>query len=190
VISHTRRLPHLEPTDAEFFVTWRLYGSLPKAAHGAAPLLTERLSAGAAFAALDRQMDCAVSGPLWLKKPNVAECVSRALLAGMTEWQLYDLIAWVIMANHVHALIRPLVPLGKALMNIKSASARGANAVLGRTGKRFWQDESYDHFVRNNRERESIIRYIHFNPVSAGLVTEPELWPWSSAGWQRMAPPH
>jgi putative transposase len=94
------------------------------------------------------------------------------------------------MANHVHVLMRPLVPLSKALMNIKSASARAANAELGRSGRHFWQDESYDHWVRSERERGLIIRYIHHNPVTAGLVTEPEAWPWSSAGWQRTALPH
>jgi putative transposase len=190
VISHTRRLPHLEPTGAEFFVTWRLFGSLPKAAHGAAPQLAEQVSAGAAFVAFDRLLDRAARGPLWLKDPVVANVVSGVLLAGASDWRLYELSAWVIMANHVHVLIRPQVPLGKALMNIKSASAREANAVLGRTGRPFWQDESYDHFVRNDRERAAIIRYIHLNPVMAGFVAEPEDWPWTSARWQRMAPPH
>jgi REP element-mobilizing transposase RayT len=93
------------------------------------------------------------------------------------------------MANHVHILIRPHVALHKAIMNIKSASARAANKILGRTGKRFWQDESYDHWVRSDREGGSIIRYIHNNPVTAGLVSNPENWRWSSA-WQRMALPH
>ena len=46
----------------------------------------------------------------------------------------------------------------------------------------FWQDESYDHWVRNDREQASIIHYIHYNLVAAGLVTQPEQWPWSSAG--------
>jgi putative transposase len=142
------------------------------------------------FVALDRQLDFAASGPLWLKDAQVADCVSRVLLSSMSEWRLYELAAWVIMANHFHVLMRPLVPLGKALMNIKSGSARAANAVLGRTGSPFWQEESYDHWVRSDRERNSIIRYIHFNPVKAGFMTEPEDWPWSSAGWQRMAPPH
>ena len=94
------------------------------------------------------------------------------------------------MANHVHVLLRPLVPLRKALMNIKSGSACAANAVLRRTGKPFCQDESYDHWARSDRERGSIIRHIHYNPVTAGLVLEPEEWPWSSAGWQRTALPH
>jgi len=75
-------------------------------------------------------------------------------------------------------------------MNVKSASARTANATLGRTGKPFWQDESYDHWVRSDRERACVVRYIEYNPVAAGLVAAPEDWQWSSAGWQRTALPH
>jgi REP element-mobilizing transposase RayT len=186
VTFYVRRLPHWQPPDADFFVTWRLYDSLPKVSGPLLPAAT----AGAAFVALDRQLDRAASGPLWLKNAQVAECVSQVLLSGMSQWRFYELLAWVVMANHVHVLLRPLIPLRKALMNVKSGSARGANIVLGRTGKPFWQDESYDHWVRNDRERNSIIRYIHFNPVAADLVTEPEDWPWSSAGRQRTALPH
>lgn len=186
VTFYTRRLPHWHPPDADFFVTWRLYGSLPKASRETEP----SQPAGEAFLAQDRELDRAASGPLWLKNAQVAECVSGILVAGMSRWRFYELYAWVVMANHVHALLRPLIPLHKALMNIKSGSARAANAVLGRTGLPFWQDESYDHWVRNDRERSSIVRYIHNNPVNAGLVAEPEDWPWSSAAWQRTALPH
>ena len=184
---YTRRLPHCHPPDSEFFITWRLHGSLPKPADNTAP---KPQSFGEAFVALDRRLDCAATGPLWLKNPQVAEKVSGVLLSGMSEWAWYELTAWVVMANHIHVLLRPQVPLRKALMNIKSASARAANAALQRSGKPFWQDESYDHWVRGDRERSQIIRYIHNNAVNAGLVSEPERWPWSSAGWRRTAPPH
>lgn len=184
VAFYVRHLPHWHPADADFFVTWRLYGSLPKAAR--TPVTT---SSGARFVAVDRQLDRAVDGPLWLRDPEVADAVSQVLFTGMVEWRLYELLAWVVMANHVHVLIRPLMRLDKALMNTKSASARAANAVLGRTGH-FWQDESYDHWVRNDRERNSIIRYIEFNPVAVGLVEAPEDWKWSSSGRPRMALPY
>jgi putative transposase len=64
---------------------------------------------------------------------------------------------------------------------IKGRTAREGNLLLGRTGEPFWQDESYDHWVRNEREFHRIVKYIEWNPVSAGLVTKPEDWPWSSA---------
>jgi putative DNA methylase len=55
-----------------------------------------------------------------------------------------------------------------------------ANLLLGRTGA-FWQHESYDHWVRNEREFNRIVAYIEENPVSAGLAAAVEDWPWSSA---------
>jgi len=166
---YIRRLPHWHPPDAEFFVTWRLYGSLPKGA----PAM--------AFADRDRCLDRGSFGPLWMKDPRVADCVAQVLRSGAAERQLYELAAWVVMANHVHVLMRPLVPLHKALMNTKSASARAANLILKRTGEPFWQDESWDRWMRNDRERAGVIRYIEENPLSAGLVDAPEDWPWSSA---------
>jgi putative transposase len=183
---YSRRLPHWHPPDADFFVTWRLYGSLPKSRE---PVLSPA-PAGEAFRALDQELDRATKGPLWLKDPRIAECVSHVLLCGVSQWRLYALFAWVVMANHVHVLLRPRVPLSKALMNVKSGTARAANVLLGRTGQHFWQDESFDHWVRSDAERDAIIRYIHNNPVTAGLVERPEEWRWSSAGWQRTALPH
>jgi type I restriction enzyme R subunit len=53
---------------------------------------------------------------------------------------------------------------------------------LGNTGKRFWQAESYDHWVRDDLERERIAGYIENNPVKAGLVDSAEKYRWSSAG--------
>jgi len=58
---------------------------------------------------------------------------------------------------------------------------RQANAILGRTGRPFWQDESFDHWVRGPEELEKIVRYIEENPVAAGLVERAERWRWSSA---------
>jgi REP element-mobilizing transposase RayT len=53
--------------------------------------------------------------------------------------------------------------------------------MLTRRGKAFWQDESYDHVVRSADEFQRIRAYIENNPVSAGLVLNPEEYRWSSA---------
>jgi hypothetical protein len=58
---------------------------------------------------------------------------------------------------------------------------------LGRTGVPFWQDESFDRWVRNSKERGNIIRYIELNPVHANLVSEPQMFPYSSAFRQKVA---
>ena len=49
-------------------------------------------------------------------------------------------------------------------------------------GKPFWQDESYDHLIRNDEEFRRTQRYIENNPVRACLLCKPEDYVWSSAG--------
>ena len=44
----------------------------------------------------------------------------------------------------------------------------------------FWQKRYYDRNVRDEREFESKLRYIHRNPVKRGLCENPEDWKWSS----------
>src|SRR5207253_3834247 len=106
---------------------------------------------------------------------------AHALFLAEKQWQLYDLLAWVIMSNHVHVLLEPHKRLAEITRAVKNISAREANVLLGRTGLPFWQDESYDHWVRNDGEFARIVRYIEWNPVRAGLVGCPAEWRWSSA---------
>lgn len=110
--------------------------------------------------------------------------------------QLYDLVAFVVMPNHVHAVLRPLeinqaegresqfVPISKITQGLKGYAAREANRLLDHTGQTFWQGESYDHWARDEKELGRIITYIESDPVRCGLVARPESWRWSSA-WER-----
>jgi putative transposase len=95
--------------------------------------------------------------------------------------KLYELAAFCLMPNHVHSVIQPCAPVSKVTKSIKGFTGREANLILGRTGERFWQDESYDHWIRNEDEWNRIVRYTERNPVAAGLVETAEQWPWSSA---------
>ena len=73
------------------------------------------------------------------------------------------------------------MPLSTITKSIKGHTAREANRILKRTGEKFWQQESFDHWPRDEDEFFQIIRYIENNPVNAGLVKSPEEWRWSSA---------
>jgi type I restriction enzyme R subunit/putative DNA methylase len=172
---YRRRLPHIHPECAHLFVTCRLYGSLP-----VAPPHVIYATPGHAFAAQDRAL-AQGHGWLWLNDTRVARQMLEAIRNGESRMQLYELQAWVVMPNHGHMLILPQVALPQITHWIKGTTAREANLLLGRTGERFWQDESHDHWVRNEREFHRIVKYIEWNPVSAGLAAAPEDWPWSSA---------
>jgi REP element-mobilizing transposase RayT len=100
---------------------------------------------------------------------------------GACELGHYRLHAFVVMANHVHVLITPLCPVARLVKGLKGASARECNKILGRTRRHFWQDESFDHWVRTASEFNRIRVYIEQNPVTAELAKAPGDWPWSSA---------
>ena len=71
---------------------------------------------------------------------------------------------------------------------LKGSTARRANQILNRTGQPFWQDESYDHYLRDPSQIGRAAYYIEQNPVGAGLAPSAQDWPWSSAGWQAKPP--
>jgi putative transposase len=119
---------------------------------------------------MDRQMDRASSGPTWLNDPRIASCFVDTLFIPEKKWELYELFAWVVMSNHVHVLLRPNKPLREATRAVKNTSAREANIIFDRRGTPFWQDESDDHWVRDGKEFNRIVRYIEWNPVRAGFV--------------------
>ncbi|HEV8042352.1 MAG TPA: transposase [Bryobacteraceae bacterium] len=143
----------------------------------ACPTLTH----GQSFVGMDREIDKAAFGPVWLRDSRVAQVVADAILYGESGRKFYELRAWVIMPNHVHLLLRPKTPMPAITRRLKGSTARQAKLILGRTGVAFWQDESFDHRARNDWELDRIVRYIETNPVSAGFVSNPGGWPWSSA---------
>lgn len=195
---HSRdHLPHLKREGGTYFVTFRLAGTLPAEVLGQLKAEREAILAQALAAKrpltwqeqeelfrwystrVDAYLD-AGHGECWLRQPDIARRVAEVLRfhAG----QRFDLLAWVIMPNHVHAVVRPLpgFTLSRILHSWKGFSAKEANQLLQREGD-FWQGESYDHLVRDDEDRHRCCHYTTMNPVNARLCTQPELWPWSSA---------
>lgn len=172
---YKRRLPHWLPEDKAIFFTWRLYGCLP-----VQQFSNSELSAGERFKETEKILDHPHSGPLWLKNPHIAEIVVTAILRGTHEFRHYDLHSYSVMPNHVHLLVTPRLQVRKITRALKGVTARKDNDILQRTGLPFWQDESFDHWIRNEGDHR-LKHYIKRNPVKAGLVQSPEEWPWSSA---------
>jgi len=81
-----------------------------------------------------------------------------------------DILAWCLMPNHVHVLVRPLGEhnLSSILHSWKSFTAKEINSELKREGK-VWQDESFDTIVRNATQLEQFSKYIQENPTKANL---------------------
>lgn len=172
-------LPHCDTPDLIQHVIFRLADSLPVPVPADIAKRSPQERVHAVGAALDRGF-----GRRDLKEPAIADLVQQALLRFDAE--RYRLIAWVVMPNHVHALLQ--VEAGHSLDRIthswKSDTAKQANRSFGGTGA-FWAPEYFDRFMRNDEHLVRTATYIEANPVKAGLCENVPDWRYSSAwhGW-------
>jgi putative transposase len=184
-IFYRKKLPHLQPPQGTFFITYRLHGSIPMAKIRQFKIMPSRsvfkkskdLRNAWYFRCSDNYLDSNPNGPYWLAKKEIAEIVFQSLL--FNHGRQYDLHAFCIMSNHVHVLLtakKGAPELYRMMQAHKSFTAVMANRILGRSGK-FWELESYDHLVRNNKSFQRILWYILNNPVKAGLVKHWRDWP-------------
>ncbi len=192
------RLPHLKRQGSTYFVTFRLADSLP--AQEVARLKKEREDVLAHAKAARRPLTWHEeqnllawycdrveefldrgAGACWLSKPAVADLVERALR--FFDSVRYDLRAWVVMPNHVHAVVLPYREhsLSRILHTWKSFTAKEALRIVGGAGPHFWQAESFDHWIRDAQEWARIVAYTENNPTKAQLCRSPSEWKWSSA---------
>ncbi len=120
------------------------------------------------------------------------EFVENAILTDHKEECLIH--AYVIMPNHAHVIVQPIprindplawcdisefYPLERITGKMKGRSSRLINQRVGRSGT-LWQGESFDRTIRNMRDLENAIDYLHHNPVRWKLVEFPEQYRWSS----------
>lgn len=208
---YRRHLPHYQPENATFHVVFRLAGSLPVSVietlqleHEQAEREIEKTKdnnerkcllreySWSYFQRFDELLDGNSTGPLWLREPAVASIVKEAL--HYRDEKEYNLLAYCIMPNHVHLVVSRLAePTGRVsradcptytltdiLRKLKWNTALRANRILKRSGA-FWQDESYDHVVRTDKELEQTIWYVLNNSVKARLrrVKSWDQWKWT-----------
>ena len=177
-------LPHWRQEGATYFVTFRLHDSLPqtklvelraikadwerrhpppRSVEVLEDLTRETMRRVEMW--LDQGMGCCC-----LRSPSASRVVEETLHA--TDGTACELDCYVIMPNHVHAVVRPLhstvTSLEKVLQSWKGATARTINAHLGRSGT-LWQRESFDRIIRDEEHLWRTIQYIGENPRKANL---------------------
>ncbi|RME95753.1 MAG: hypothetical protein D6766_02430, partial [Verrucomicrobia bacterium] len=177
-----RDLPHRHQTGATAFVTFRLKDSLPVARlrawhkeHQAFLKAHPKPWSESTWRQYRRRFPSRLEdwldeahGACLLKPPMAAAAVEATLR--QFDGTRYVLDEYVIMPNHVHALLKPLAPhtLTDILHSWKSYTAHAINRLLGRKGQ-LWEHESFDHLVRTREQLERLRRYIRENPAKAGL---------------------
>ena len=92
----------------------------------------------------------------------------------------YLLHEFVIMPDHIHALITPLMSLEKVVQFIKGGFSFRAKKELG-SHMEVWQKGFQDHRIRDAGDYAQHIRYIHENPVRRHLCERVSDYSFSSA---------
>lgn len=102
-------------------------------------------------------------------------------LAGYRERFRFEPLAYCLMRNHVHlALRRGPVTVGTIMHALQSSYTQWFNRRRDRVGRLF-QGRYYAALVDHDRYLLALLRYIHLNPVAAGICRLPEQYVWSSA---------
>lgn len=102
----------------------------------------------------------------------------------------FDIDAMVILPDHLHAIWT--LPEGDRdyptrWMLIKAGFSRHmpkgerrSQSRMRKGERSIWQRRYWEHMIRDDRDYETHINYIHFNPVKHGLVTRSSDWSYSS----------
>jgi REP element-mobilizing transposase RayT len=95
------------------------------------------------------------------------------------------MLAWVLMPDHAHWLIRlgDGHTLATVVNRLKSASARNVNHSLHRRGP-VWARAFHDHAMRAEEDLRRGARYVIANPLRAGLVSRIADYPFWDAVWR------
>ena len=182
-IRHTQsRLPHWQQEHATYFITFHLGDSVPKSQRDRwqeerdawlqlhpPPHTPEQTSEyHRRFTGEMEQWLDAGHGSCVLRRQECAALVADTLRH--FDGERYRLAAWVVMPNHVHALLAPTEPwtLEQILHSWKSFSANRVNKLLRRTGS-LWQRDYFDRLIRDERHFANCLRYIRENPAKSQL---------------------
>lgn len=195
-------MPHVNSPELVQHVSYHLADSLPKEAVATMDEQMKSLPPKLRDAEKEKRIAAyldAGKGSCILRVPALADMVQETFLhfAG----DRYHLHAWCVMPNHVHVLFQPTNgwTMSKIVASWKSYTGRriseyakangmaaGLSATLGHgvpsgPPTRVWHREYWDRYIRDHAHFATVVRYIHENPVKAGLVKKAEDWKWSSA---------
>jgi hypothetical protein len=160
------RIPHWEVLSGVYSLTFHVADSLPDAVLAELDAERKALCRG-----LERDGTLTPNQILWIDSimrhrlekyldAGMGSCPMRhdpvaSMVAGAIrhfDGNRYRLLAWCVMPNHVHAVLRleGANTLDKVMHSWKSFTSHEANRILNRDGK-FWQGDYFDRTIRNTR---------------------------------------
>lgn len=177
------RLPHWEMEGHWHFITIRCRDSLPKEAkrkieeiHRSIEKVNPQTEDFAYlqrryFLTVEKYLDTGSDFAPFKESQSCQSCLKAFAEIELEGWSVGEA---TIMPNHVHFMIlRNNSPfsLKQIVERFKGRSSRWINQAMGYSG-RFWQEDWFDRWMRDDTERAKTVEYIRNNPVKAKLVND------------------
>lgn len=103
-------------------------------------------------------------------------------LRRVEEYYAHELQAFVLLPDHFHFMIRPFgCSFSKLFQSLhRNFTLKYKTLYSIKTNLRLWQHRFWDHVIRDEKDWQFHLNYIHYNPVKHGFVPKPEDWNHSS----------
>ncbi len=114
----------------------------------------------------------------------------RTVVTSVRHRHPFKIHGWVVLPEHLHCVIE--LPPGDSnfatrwrLIKMEFSKAlprteRISAVRIGRGERGIWQRRYWEHLIRDERDYEAHMDYVHINPVKHGLVKYVVDWPYST----------
>jgi putative transposase len=115
----------------------------------------------------------------------------KTILRNVRELHPFIMLGYVFLFDHFHLLIQPTGEsnFSSIMHSLKFNFTREYKKMIGLApsqSMKFWQKRFWDHVIRDDRDFENHLHYIHLNPVKHGYVKDPRDWKESSyTEWEK-----
>jgi len=110
-------------------------------------------------------------------------------LRNVKESHPFDMLAYVFLPDHFHLLIKPTGEsnFSQIMHSLKyNFTSSYKKMIKFDRNLKFWQKRFWDHIIRNEKDLENHLHYIHYNPIKHGYADEMGKWKYSSfQEWQK-----
>ena len=93
----------------------------------------------------------------------------------------FNIIAWAVLPDHFHMIVDPKKNnLSSLMKRIKLSFSWYYRQRIEMVKGRVWQNRFWDHIIRDEKDLNKQIDYIHYNAVKHGIVANAIEWKYSS----------
>jgi putative transposase len=115
----------------------------------------------------------------------VVRITLKQILRAATQ-RSFVISAYCFMPDHFHALVHGQSADSDLHGFVRVAKQMSSHQFVRFTGRPLWKKSYWDHTLRGGPATVDVVRYIVFNPVKAGIVSDPMDYPhWGSEIYTR-----